>query len=181
MWNRFIRLQIFQYYFFWNGLLSFFSLPPTEFVNSFFPAILKMNLEISTAAGWYRKICLMVCRQQTQAQYRKYSCRGNLSILGNFYQFWTVFLPFFAIFGQFLVTSATIFSTLWSSTHFDAFLLLLQDGSLLAATINGFPLSTAKITEKRKIIEEIALADVKKVRQPIFTWCSSSNSWFSRS
>ena len=43
-------------------------------------------------------------------------------------------------------------------------LLLLQDGSLLAATINGFPLSTAKITEKRKIIEEIALADVKKVR-----------------
>ena len=43
-------------------------------------------------------------------------------------------------------------------------MLLLQDGSLLAATINGFPLSTAKITEKRKIIEEIALADVKKVR-----------------
>ena len=35
---------------------------------------------------------------------------------------------------------------------------------MLAATINGFPLSTAKITEKRKIIEEIALADVKKVR-----------------
>lgn len=48
------------------------------------------------------------------------------------------------------------------------FLLLLQDGSLLAATINGFPLSTAKITEKRKIIEEIALADVKKVRRPVF-------------
>jgi hypothetical protein len=49
---------------------------------------------------------------------------------------------------------------------FDAYLLLLlQDGSLLAATINGFPLSTAKITEKRKIIEEIALADVKKVRR----------------
>ena len=63
-------------------------------------------------------------------------------------------------------------------TFWCIFLLLLQDGSLLAATINGFPLSTAKITEKRKIIEEIALADVKKVRQPIFTWCSSSNSWF---
>jgi len=39
-----------------------------------------------------------------------------------------------------------------------------KDGSLLAATINGFPLSTAKITEKRKIIEEIALADVKKAK-----------------
>ena len=49
-------------------------------------------------------------------------------------------------------------------TFWCIFLLLLQDGSLLAATINGFPLSTAKITEKRKIIEEIALADVKKVR-----------------
>ena len=49
-------------------------------------------------------------------------------------------------------------------------LLLLQDGSLLAATINGFPLSTAKITEKRKIIEEIALADVKKVRR-YFSHC----------
>lgn len=39
-----------------------------------------------------------------------------------------------------------------------------KDGSLLAATINGFPLSTAKISEKRKIIEEIALADVKKAK-----------------
>ena len=107
MWNRFIRLQIFQYYFFWNGLLSFFSLPPTEFVNSFFPAILKMDLEISTAAGWYRKICLMVCRQQTQAQCRKYSCRVNLSILGNFYQFLAIldnfFLYFLAIFGHFYI------------------------------------------------------------------------------
>jgi len=34
-----------------------------------------------------------------------------------------------------------------------------------AATINGYsPLSTTKISEKRKIIEEIALSDVKKVR-----------------
>ena len=33
-----------------------------------------------------------------------------------------------------------------------------------AATINGYtPLSTTKISEKRKIIEEIALSDVKKV------------------
>lgn len=34
-----------------------------------------------------------------------------------------------------------------------------------AAALNGFPLSNAKISEKRKLIEEIALADVKKVRQ----------------
>ena len=35
-----------------------------------------------------------------------------------------------------------------------------------AATINGYtPLSTTKISEKRKIIEEIALSDVKKVSQ----------------
>ena len=34
-----------------------------------------------------------------------------------------------------------------------------------AAALNAFPLSNAKISEKRKLIEEIALADVKKVRQ----------------
>merc|ERR1712223_966626 len=45
-----------------------------------------------------------------------------------------------------------------------------KDGSLLAATaaaatINGYtPLSTTKISEKRKIIEEIALSDVKKAK-----------------
>ncbi len=60
------------------------------------------------------------------------------------------------------------FMTLYSYIKAYKLLLLLQDGSLLAATINGFPLSTAKITEKRKIIEEIALADVKKVRR-LFT------------
>ena len=34
-----------------------------------------------------------------------------------------------------------------------------------AAALNAFPLSNAKLSEKRKLIEEIALADVKKVRQ----------------
>jgi len=34
-----------------------------------------------------------------------------------------------------------------------------------AVALNHYPLSNAKITEKRKLIEEIALADVKKVRQ----------------
>ena len=53
--------------------------------------------------------------------------------------------------------------------------MLLQDGSpavaltaaaaAAAVALNHFPLSNAKITEKRKLIEEIALADVKKVRQ----------------
>ncbi len=44
--------------------------------------------------------------------------------------------------------------------------MLLQDGSSVlaaAAALNGFPLSNAKISEKRKFIEEIGAADVKKV------------------
>ena len=41
-----------------------------------------------------------------------------------------------------------------------------------AAALNGFPLSNAKISEKRKLIEEIALADVKKVRRRQKTFLS---------
>jgi hypothetical protein len=46
---------------------------------------------------------------------------------------------------------------------------LLQAGSSAALTaaaalaLNGFPLSNSKTSEKRKLIEEIAVADVKKV------------------
>jgi hypothetical protein len=41
-----------------------------------------------------------------------------------------------------------------------------------AVALNHYPLSNAKITEKRKLIEEIALADVKKVRQGHSTFSS---------
>ena len=76
----------------------------------------------------------------------------------------TIFFLFHPSVGSY----SLFFMTLYSYIKAYKLLLLLQDGSLLAATINGFPLSTAKITEKRKIIEEIALADVKKVRR-LFT------------
>jgi hypothetical protein len=60
---------------------------------------------------------------------------------------------------------------------------LLQDGSsavltaAAAVALNGYPLTNAKISEKRKIIEELALADVKKVRHgqnlfPMSVFCS---------
>ncbi len=39
---------------------------------------------------------------------------------------------------------------------------MLQDPALLA--INGFAVPAAKLAEKRKLIEEIAHNDVKKVR-----------------
>ena len=42
---------------------------------------------------------------------------------------------------------------------------MLQDPGLLA--INGFAVPAAKLAEKRKLIEEIAHNDVKKVRHHI--------------
>ena len=42
---------------------------------------------------------------------------------------------------------------------------MLQDPALLA--INGFSVPAAKLAEKRKLIEEIAHNDVKKVRHTL--------------
>lgn len=55
--------------------------------------------------------------------------------------------------------------------------MLLQDGSSVlaaAAAISGFPLSNAKISEKRKFIEELGAADVKKVRIGPCLWITNS-------